>query len=172
MNSNELFRWFIAGIVAAAGYAVFSIVVDVISIWLEERKDEQAALAEIENITYFPRLRVFPENLRRFATLHNVHILDVLSLGTDDESGAGYYYIHGNTPTCICCAMLVKQTKKGRIQNLTYGDNHVAAALVAKCSAYVHVTSDISMLSMFVARVMTSHDKTDKQESITDDIVE
>jgi hypothetical protein len=171
MNSSEFSKWFIAGIAAAAGYNVFSILVGFINAWQKSTHDEKVALTEIASMTYFPRLRVFPDNLRRFATLHNVRILDVLFLGNDDETSTIYYYIHGHTPTFPCCAMLVKQTQEGTIQNLTYSDNRVAAALVAKCSEYVHDISQSSMLSMFVARVMTSHDRTDNRESVTNDIV-
>jgi hypothetical protein len=154
MNSSEFFKWFASGFINA---------------WLEDMRNEQTALTEIASMTYFPRLRVFPENLRRFATLHNVRILDVLFLGTDDENGTDYYYIHGHTLTSPCCAMLVKQTREGTIRNLTYSNNRVAATLVAKCSAYVHDTSLASMLSMFVARVTASHDETDNRESVSND---
>ena len=169
MNSNEFIKWFALGAAAAAGYCVFSVLVGFVQAVIDDIHEQAAALTDIERMNYFPRLRHIPENLRRFATIHNMRLLDVLDLGPDKETGDNYYYLHGQILPGLCVSMLVKQERGGKLHSLSFTNNRVAAALVAKCENYVHNTQLTVMLSMFVARVTASHDRTDsQQESVVD----
>lgn len=159
----ELAKWLMLGAIAGLGFQLtrfaFYSVLEAVTAKIEEYE----ALQEIANTHYFPRVRSYPENLKRFATIHNGRVLDVLDLGVED--GYQWYYVHVGYHTGECGSMLIKM-KGDVLANMHYSRNRVAQALVDRCEKYVHSVDLVVMLHMFVQRVMNS-DVPERQEPET-----
>jgi len=167
IDFTQLAKWLMYGAAMFLGYSALQFAVGFITAWVEDMQEEAAALEEVKRMNYFPRLRYYPANLQRFATIHNGRILDILDLGRDEEDNSQYYYLHVARLSGECGSMLV-QAKGDTLTNLRYSNNRVAQALVAKCETYVHLIDLTVMLRMFVARVMSS----EPQEQETSPVVE
>jgi hypothetical protein len=157
MNVNpELEDTLISSLIAGAALCAVCFIYGFIKAWVSDILDTQAALDEIESTNYFPRIRVYPEIIKRFAAIHNARILDMLDLGVEPDSGDHYYYLHITQPGAACASMLIKRGGDNTISLMHHRENRVAQALVNKCSDYVHDTAVTSLMIMFATRIMNS----------------
>jgi hypothetical protein len=145
----------ISSLIAGAVLCLVFTAYGIIRAWVVDMLETQAAMDEIAAMSYFPRIRAYPEMVKRFAAIHNARILDMLDLGLEPDNGDHYYYLHVSQPGLTCASMLIKRNGD-TIALLHHNENSVAQALVNKCCEYVHDTTTMGLMLMFATRVMNS----------------
>jgi hypothetical protein len=151
MNNNEFLKWFAFGVVVCATWFMYGF----IKAWVTDVIETQQALDEIKGYNHFPRVKNYPQMIKRFAAIHNARILDMLDLGIEQDNGDHYFYLHVTQPGLACNDMLVR-TNGENVVLLRHEENRVSRALISRCNLYVHDTQLDQMVIMFANRIMNS----------------